>query len=1048
MPGLKRSPGMADIDVCEGAHRSGYTALETAFRKSQYGYLEDAPVVRINSLDRSRIPDLPPRSMPNGYPDSPSEDGYSSEQLVHEGFENRITPPPPSRKISLEDSGLPPTPPDATETTQEEQLTPPPLFADGVRNALESKKSGLTATPVNAVSPPTPDPSPPRPEPLPAVGQDEPRRAMVQKEKPHFLHPMIADSASWHILRQYPSSRADSFKTAREDQLSSANTSTSQVHLPEDDTLPQHWLDSTRELRLTDLGLDDTMAKETPKEVEPEPEGMRTPRDRRRRSKHESPPQTADGACDDWERHISYVSGPDELDVYLPVERGLKQEGTKQEVKGLGVSGADLQSDIQRSAEDVNNIIYKRIREENVKRHSLSSSTQGAITVGVVVPPSESTPRTLKRQNKCLSLREDSGSASKRNSVGSEHKLLGSRKVRQPERQKKLDDSPVLESSIRQVSSPARLGPDASNMTALAFASMQDSPSARQAAKFKPEADHKLRHLSYGDRLSNNQSIRRTSLHGSPASPKPAFEILREPEYATRRSSAGDRIANNIAVKRNSTEGARRSRVLEKSAFSNPTRNVIPSMTTEEEEWTPSAARIRRFSREERLENNGHVRRTSMEHAKDLQYVDVGDYSPDHRVRRTSMEHAKEFHHIDVAHHSPSQRGFPSPEKSAVPNSPRKSLDARFQHPSTTPMSTSQFSDRTEVELCEASGVRIYPHNNESLLVVQHGSRPVSKDKSTPDSSVLESQLRGLGKPIFAAQVDPPTPTLGVSQPSANVDSPLTNPRTAPEPPVIQFIPPTPNEELDRELTADDARGGILRAEVNFPQRRLSLLQRARRYSDSLFVRGASFRGRQRRTEPARDDRDMYLSPLWRPQGFWDEFESDEDEEDFEPLGTLPKGGDTSDVGEEERRRRAGLLFPRAMSKRLPGFRGQGGFLLGNSLGLDRHGTNNRRHYVGTREKTLSKRASEEVLRNMSSREYSALPRASSQNSLRRAAQTRTIVLPFSGGKRAQWVGTRQFRAKIRAMRLAREEREREKRREKLRSSIGFRVFHDTAGAR
>jgi hypothetical protein len=190
-------------------------------------------------------------------------------------------------------------------------------------------------------------------------------------------------------------------------------------------------------------------------------------------------------------------------------------------------------------------------------------------------------------------------------------------------------------------------------------------------------------------------------------------------------------------------------------------------------------------------------------------------------------------------------------------------------------------------------------------------------------------------------------------------------------------------------------------------------------------------------------ERDTYLSPLWRPTWFWSEYSDDEDDyNDFEPMGALPKGGDTSDVGENENRK--GLL-PRAMSKRLPGFRGTGGFLVGNSLGLDRHGTNNRRHYVSTRTTTLSipKRQSEELLTNRSSRNSGTYQASSaSQESLRRIAKARTFVVPFSGGKRAQWVGTKQFKAKMRAIRLVREERAAEKRRERLRGSIGPRVVN------
>ena len=1028
MPGIKRSPGPADVDVCEGAYGTGSSALQKAYRQKQWTF-DGAPVLRTNSLGHNRYqdyPDLPPRSIPAAFPESPSNDSNSSDALVHAGFEN-LTPPPQAKNPSFEESGLPPTPPtldnsdDSQETRQDERISPPTIFADGVRNALHSKQSGQSTPPVNAVSPPTPDPSPP------ATTVNLP--AMEQKEKPQFLHPIIAESASAHFLRQYPSSRADSFKTAREDQPQSPKSSAaSPVHLPDDDRLPQHWLDSTRELRLATLGLGNMTVAETPKERAISPEPLRTtPKSPRRRSKHESPPQTA-REDSDWEKHISYVSGPDELDEYIPLEENAKPQepakaSTGEPARGLGLTGAGLQQqEVERSAEDVNNMVYKRIQEENVRRHSVISATPGAITVGIILP-ADSTPKTLKRQTKCLSLREGTTSGdSKRSSVDStDRKLTGHKKIRAAaDRSKKLEASTVLESSIRQVSSPARLGPDASNMTALTYASMQNSPSMKKigTSRFQPESEHKLRHLSYGDRLSNNMSVRRTSTHGSPLAPSKGFEIYREPEYPPRRISAaeragGDRVMmNNVGIKRSSTEGAKPSRVLEKP------RGVIPSVASTEPddmlERSPTSGRLRRFSRDERLENNEAVRRTSLDHGK---------------VAKLEAESAGRGFEIDRGVQlSPLDNGGLAQDKGMLQSSPRKSLDARFLHPTTTPMSASQFSDRTEnVELCEASGVRLYPHNNESLLVVQHGSRPVSKDKtSNPDGYDLpEEQLQSLGKPIFAAQVDPPTPVLGARDLSNNADSPLTNPRAAPAPPVIQFIPPTPNTELEREL--GDEQRGTLFAEANIPNRRLSLLQRARRYSDTFFKGRSSMR--QQRREP--EERETYLSPLWRPQGFWDDFDS-EDEEDFEPLGALPKGGDTSDVGEDEARRRG--IFPRAMSKRLPGFRGQGGFLVGNSLGLDRHGTNNRRHYISTGTRTLSKRTSEELLKRISSGD--AAPQAS-QDSLRRIVKARTFVVPFSGGKRAQWVGTKKFRARVRSMRLAREEKAAEKRRQVIKGQIG-----------
>lgn len=556
--------------------------------------------------------------------------------------------------------------------------------------------------------------------------------------------------------------------------------------------------------------------------------------------------------------------------------------------------------------------------------------------------------------------------------------------------------TPKFLDNIRQVSSPARLGSDASDMTALTYASMQDSPSAKRVSKLQSDPPHKLRHVSYEDRLSRNMSVRRTSLEASPPMNNTTFPPKADVERTIRQRSTDEtKVKKNIAVKRSHVADTKTPQRAVQPLTSSP--NVGTSPGASPSERSPNGT-LRHFSREERLENNASVRRTSL------------DRTPQSPPQVEAAATRSLF------------------DKGLVISSPRKSMDARYLHPTTTPMSASQFSDRTEnIEIGEANGVRFYPHTNDSLLVVQHGSRPNTNDKDTSEAPHLfPSPPDGqpyLAKPIFAAHVEPPTPTLSTTKPAHQVDSPLTNPRTAPEPPILKVIPPTPEKELDQQL---DSRPpvGVTTTTIeanNAPRKRVSLVQRARRYSDIMFPNLGSLRVSKDRRDP---ERDTHLSPLWRPQGFWDEHDSEE-YDDFERVGSLPSGGDTSNVGETEAQRKG--LFPRVMSKRLPGFRGSGGFLQGNSLGIDRHGTNNRRHYVSTGTRTLSKRQSEEVIRNLSSTAGRISPE-------QRMVKPRYFVIRFT---------TKKFRAKMRAIRLAKEEREKEKRREKLRKSIGYRVYHD-----
>ncbi|KAI7173476.1 hypothetical protein KC343_g13540 [Hortaea werneckii] len=191
-----------------------------------------------------------------------------------------------------------------------------------------------------------------------------------------------------------------------------------------------------------------------------------------------------------------------------------------------------------------------------------------------------------------------------------------------------------------------------------------------------------------------------------------------------------------------------------------------------------------------------------------------------------------------------------------------------------------------------------------------------------------------------------------------------------------------------------------------------------------------------RKQQPPRavsqEARPTYLSPFWRPTDIWDGYDSDEDYDEAELEGIpsasarLPQGGDTSDFDPPPPDRKRSL-FPRNMSVRMPGFRGQGGFLLGNSLGLDRHGTNNRRPYV-------VKKSSSGGLRTKSSQ---SLRRKTSEEMLRQTVRRQGgLALPFSGGRRVEYVGLARFRERMRQRMDAREEKVRERRRAVLREQI------------
>ncbi|KAK5122916.1 hypothetical protein LTR85_003481 [Meristemomyces frigidus] len=902
MPGYRRpqTTAFAPGDL------KGFDALEKAFQSKQWSSPRQDRLEKSQALDAKRhtiattYADIP--SSPESSAGPQTSEGEEEEEHTHRSEDGvsessahqRVTPmrerlnglmlrhtsgkvmTPPN--LSRENSGLPPTPPTMANSDEAEPragtLASNAQFADAVRNALQTQKSGLSTPGLYL---PTPDPSPP--------GTSENLASTS-------LHSIYLQPTGAHHLRQYSSSRADSYHTAREAPTPSA----SQLHLPHTPSpeIPSSdsWLDSIRGFGSGNAGVGLTSVAESPpsshqrsrQNVPSEASEITgrslTPTPLHRPKQRPRSPYEPLGSGSDFDKHISYI--------------------------------ADQSFEEQASAEDVNNLVYQQIQEENVKRHS-AISNDNAVSAGIWFLEQPIKDHKLRRTTKAQSLRNVSG------------------------------------------------GDNNSQR-----ASMEDS--ARKPLRHK-KATISVRSLESSPLVESNTTTRRTLRHSSaPSAPLSNYhQMIQDRKQAVLPARA------HLAYSRT---------------------QPIPARSPERT--------LRHFPAEAKLENNQHVRHTSLD-----------------------------------------------TNGSFLPSSPRKSLDARFLHPTTTPMSTSQLSDRSEAEVCEAQGVNIYPHNNHSLLVVQHGSRPVSKDTSTPSPTnhlrLTDAQL-GFGKPLFTAHVQEPSPTLAPA--TVHVDSPLINPRTAPEPPAFKVIPPTPNEELDRQLAApedDEAQD----ERPSQPQRRLSLKQKARRFSESfietpLFGRSLSLR-KPKRAADDNEVRPIHLSPLWRPNYIWDGYDSEDDYDDAELDGLpgsarLPQGGDTSDYEERFKeqeafqrvrdRVRLGML-PRGMSVRMPGFRGQGGFLLGNSLGLDRHGTNNRRHYVVKKESMggmgsrgtgyvgeLRKRSSEEMLKQMVGR------------------KTGFFTLPFSGGRKVQYVGVEQFWQRMNERKAEKEEKEREKRRQMLREQI------------
>ncbi|KAL5050409.1 hypothetical protein BDW71DRAFT_125166 [Aspergillus fruticulosus] len=150
-------------------------------------------------------------------------------------------------------------------------------------------------------------------------------------------------------------------------------------------------------------------------------------------------------------------------------------------------------------------------------------------------------------------------------------------------------------------------------------------------------------------------------------------------------------------------------------------------------------------------------------------------------------------------------------------------------------------------EISEVRRVAIFPHNNESLLLVNpHVQRG------------LRGQLQQAGQPQ----------TPDNTQETTNVDSPLRNPRPPPKPPVSI----TAGNFVNFDQLLGEVTNGIEPANgINSRPRskRRSRIARPRSESFNSFVRTLSLSSAK--NPKAGEDIDGRSQPFWRPRRFWDD---------------------------------------------------------------------------------------------------------------------------------------------------------------------------------
>ncbi|RMZ68460.1 transporter MCH4 [Pyrenophora seminiperda CCB06] len=968
------------------------------------------------------------------------------------------TPLASSAALNRGESGLPPTPPSASQDGESIQDPEPPPLADSVRNSLMSQKSSLS-TPVNARSPPTPDPSPPR-----TIASN------ATSERPHLL--------------TYPSSRADSFQTAREEPLSSdrddsrsvtpANDRLSTVEEDRGLGLAFDYVENnitpttqkggvfpTTPTRPTTVHVDSTVGAEEDKGSQtvhvPDREWntdlMRnvTIRKKRRTQTTDSPRKIPDPAVT-----VVEAASP------TPSNRTRRASSLRERVEASHHS--PVTPSIENFAQSIGwpaepaGMSGEKYRDSTNKRLSTASVASTVVSAHVIVTPPQRR-HTLRHSGRNMAYRRDVSSPadlgpgatnSNRNSVVSQFDGL-------PPRRLVHKRTNIGDRSIRSSTDSNILGSDRTMSPSLSLRQRTIDSSAHTLAHqesirnvLQPASDILSRHSSgaraggsYHKRINSApepvkrkpqpSKLRNFSELSPPGSPRPKEAPVVQPPKVERAPSP------TLSPKpRRGSPTSRKSRrqqtpvisdvrlpagmentlpdlpdqgvdgPAERDVFlgaSHPpeetrvppelmdrVRRLVAGDPTEEPtfigEYSQNPATAEYLNNFSPLDNGSRqiplgsrfTRPSSRDQKRASPNRDNFSLSPDMATRprlddRMSSEEMARYNHEWRRCSSGTPGRGVSFDQSGSRSASRMEEHAMARHLYSQSTPFSQFSDT--VEVTEATAVSIYPHNNNSLLVVQQMSRgnsmiqerrqlttdthmrpqggdemPISPTPPFVDAEEKSPEECKEAPPQPTLNFEPSTPPMQLELPQPNgVDIPLQNPRSPPKPPKIMFIPPTPMEELENQL-APPPPGPPQRSDSH-PQRRLSVLQRARRYSGNLIapvLARASSKPRQNNETqrhshhiprvPSVTDEDGTLHPFWRPRGFWDGFEdSDSDGDD----GGLPEGGDTSDIedSEPEPPRR-----PNKLNKLKGGLRNSGGFLIGNSLGVERHGTNKRRHQI------------------------------------------------------------------------------------------------------
>ncbi|MCJ1365740.1 hypothetical protein MMC16_004865 [Acarospora aff. strigata] len=824
-----------------------------------------------------------------------------------------------------------------------------------------SEDPGVT-TPINQRSPPTPDVTPPS----------------AQSEGLLPLRPRQPN----------PSSRAESFQTAREQQWSSdeeGQKSPSQSAT----TVRQKWLAATRAARLGEIGLG--------LGLELEDEGQATPTGKGSRVKGPAAGEfvTFDGA---WGSEYEEEHNPSDHDSNAKMEESIavRKRGTRQRYipsknqttngpapsvrddKASLMRSLSLRDRIQINRQSPASISTERFAQEigwpltpddvghpdkslevNNRRFSTMSATSTIVEAMVVDTPPQR-QRTLRHTGKHPSLRSLSSpiqqsSRSSLNSNEQSHRLVH-RNVKIPERGDR--NSFASEASAGATSSTAK-----GRQNRNSFASELSTSAASSVGRHRRESVPVV-----------VIPERRSSLPSSAGSSRRVSRSLSvtSVQKQVRPTTAADEPASYFDIPR------QKSRTHSESLPSSATSR---SEGRKRREFSPIIPR--RSSSLSAPTSRNASRATSLTSASLKLRDAVLDQGPS--VPQPTLQLPR-----------PSQRLVLHQERTVGGDW----TSLRPQSALITPFSQHSIQSSTPgtLEVSEATAISIYPHNNRSILVVQQRARRNSRPPEL--SGIVAEHIDDTSSPLTDQRSH--NQFLGHSRPQ--VDSPLKNPREPPKPPEFKVIPPTPavltpaseaNRQLGMRPSTSDGNQNAVGP--------LSLVRRAlsnRRYSESFvspFTRSPSKRATQVNRRPSvGEETDSKLHPFWRPRGFWDDL-SDSD----------------SDFGND-------------------------GFLISNSLGMPQRRASSGPVSLARRLTGLSaakKSKSHGVRRKQS---YGSLR----HQSLQRGRTTHTAP---GLGLHVQFTAWKSLQDRLDKRRAQREEARREKERAKLRKSIGAMIVQPDA---